>query len=227
MRQANTNTMNTAYHHPNSGREQSVRVVIIEDDETIRNGYEYLIGNTDGYEVVNAYPSYEDAIKRLESDAPNIILLDIELPGINGVDAIPRIKNLIPGAAILILTVYEDEELIFRALSNGAAGYLTKNTAPSKIVEAIEEVLQGGGPMSANVARIVIQSFRKNPHSPLTKRETQILEMIAEGKSRNKIARELYIDLETVKTHIKNIYLKLDVHSKEDAIKLARENRFI
>lgn len=219
--------MNTPFHHSISGRTQTVRVVIIEDDETIRSGYQYLIGNTEGYEVVSAYPSYEEAIKKLEDDCPHIILLDIELPGLNGVEAVPRIKKLLPSTSVLILTVYEDEDLIFRALSNGASGYLTKSAPPAKIIEAIEEVLQGGGPMSANVARIVIQSFRKNPHSPLTKRETQILEMIAEGKSRNKIARELYIDLETVKTHIKNIYLKLDVHSKEDAIKLARENRFI
>jgi len=127
----------------------------------------------------------------------------------------------------LILTVYESENLIFDALSNGASGYLTKNTPAVKIVESIKEVKQGGGPMSVNIARLVIDSFRKNQDSPLSKRETQILELIADGKSRSQIARDLFIDLETVRSHIKNIYIKLDVNSRADAIKTARDNRLI
>ncbi len=208
-------------------RDLDIRVSIIEDDETIREGYAYLISHTPGYKVISTYASYEDAAKKLVHDNPDVLLLDVELPGINGVDALPKIKKLIPDLHILILTVYEQDTLIFRALSSGAAGYLTKNTPPEKIVHAIHEVMEGGGPMSAHIARMVIHSFQRNESSPLTRRETEILEQIATGKSRKRIAEELFIDLETVKSHIKNIYHKLDVHSKADAIKTARDNKFI
>lgn len=208
-------------------RDLDIRVCIIEDDETIREGYSYLIGNTAGYKVVGAYPSYEDAAKRIAHDDPDVILLDVELPGISGVDAIPKLKKLVPDTYILILTVYEQDMLIFRALGNGASGYLTKNTPHEKIISAIHEVMEGGGPMSAHIARMVISSFQRNEQSPLTRRETEILEQIATGKSRKRIAQELFIDLETVKSHIKNIYHKLNVHSKADAIKTAKDNKFI
>jgi DNA-binding NarL/FixJ family response regulator len=208
-------------------RDLDIKVAIIEDDETIREGYAFLIGNTTGYKICGTYPSYEEAAKHISQDDPDVILLDVELPGISGIDALPKLKKTLPDTHILILTVYEQELLIFRALGNGAAGYLTKNTPPEKIVSAIHEVMEGGGPMSANIARMVISSFKRNDASPLTRRETEILEQIATGKSRKRIADELYIDLETVKSHIKNIYHKLDVHSKADAIKAARDNKFI
>ncbi len=204
-----------------------IRVAIIEDDETIREGYAFLIGNTTGYKIVGTYPSFEEAAKKIVSDDPDVILLDVELPGISGIDALPKLKKLLPETHILILTVYEQEMLIFRSLGNGASGYLTKNTQPEKIVAAIKEVTEGGGPMSANIARMVISSFKRNESTPLTRRETEILEQIATGKSRKRIADELFIDLETVKSHIKNIYYKLDVHSKADAIKAAKDNKFI
>jgi len=205
----------------------TISVAIIEDDETIREGYAYLINSKEGYEVVNAYASFEESAKKLTEDQPDVILLDIELPGINGVDAIPKIKNILPGVHVLILTVYESEKMIFEALSNGASGYITKNAPADKILESVKEVMQGGGPMSINIARMVIQSFQKNLQSPLSKRETQILEEISAGKSRSQIAAELFIDLETVKTHIKNIYQKLNVHSRADAIKTAKDNKLI
>ncbi|MBC7398656.1 MAG: response regulator transcription factor [Mucilaginibacter sp.] len=205
----------------------NIRIVIIEDDKTIRDGYAFLIGQTEGYSVVNAYASFEDAAKKIATDAPDVILLDIELPGTNGVEAIPKLKKIVPRANILILTVYEFEKLIFDALSNGASGYLTKNTPAAKIIDSIKEVQQGGGPMSVSIAKVVINSFRKNQDSPLSKRETQILELIYNGKSRPQIATELFIDLETVRSHIKNIYVKLDVNSRADAIKIARDNKLI
>ena len=208
-------------------RDLDIRVSIIEDDETIREGYAYLISNTPGFKVISAYSSYEAAAKKLLADNPDVLLLDVELPGMNGIDALPKLKKLIPDMHVLILTVYEQDTLIFRALGSGAAGYLTKNTPPEKIVAAIQEVMEGGGPMSAHIARMVIGSFQRNESSPLTRRETEILEQISTGKSRKRIADELFIDLETVKSHIKNIYHKLDVHSKADAIKLARDNKFI
>ena len=208
-------------------RDLDIRVCIIEDDETIREGYSYLIGNTPGYKVVSTYPSYEDAAKKIAGDDPDVILLDVELPGVSGVDAIPKLKKLVPEVYILILTVYEQDLIIFRALGNGASGYLTKNTPHEKIISAIHEVMEGGGPMSAHIARMVITSFQRNEASPLTRRETEILEQIATGKSRKRIAQELFIDLETVKSHVKNIYHKLNVHSKADAIKAAKDNKFI
>lgn len=208
-------------------RDLDILVCIIEDDETIREGYEYLINNTSGYRVVGSYPSFESASKKITKDNPDVILLDVELPGISGIDAIPKLKKLVPEAFILILTVYEQDLLIFRALGNGASGYLTKNTPHDKIINSIREVMAGGGPMSANIARMVIESFQRNEESPLTRRETEILEQIATGKSRKRIAEELFIDLETVKSHIKNIYSKLNVHSKADAIKTAKDNKYI
>ena len=206
---------------------RDIRIVIIEDDEIIREGYALLIGQTEGYSVVRSYASFDDAVKTIADDSPDVILLDIELPGTNGIQAIPKLKKALPHAYILILTVYESEKMIFEALANGASGYLTKNTAPSKIVESIREVKDGGGPMSVNIARMVIKSFQRNQESPLSKRETQILEQIADGKSRSQVAKDLFIDLETVRSHIKNIYLKLDVNSRADAIKTAKENKLI
>jgi len=205
----------------------TIKIVIIEVDETIRNDYAFLIGQTQDYQVINTYASFDDAAKTLIIDDPDVILLDIELPGTNGIEAIPKIRKLLPDVHILILTVYESEKIIFEALSNGASGYLTKNTPVAKIIESIKEVKQGGAPMSVNIARVVINSFRKNHNSPLSKRETQILDLICNGKSRRQIAQELFIDLETVRTHIKNIYVKLDVNTRSAAIETARNKKLI
>ena len=204
-----------------------VRIVLVEDDETIRNGYAYLLNNQEGFKVVKTYSSAESAIKNIAEDAADIFLLDISLTGMSGIDAMDEIKAKAPKAHIIMLTVYEDSEMIFKALAKGASGYLTKNSPTKRTVDAIKEVLNGGGPMSPNVARLVIGSFQKNKNSPLSKRETEILEQIATGKSGTKIAKELFIDSETVKSHIKNIYAKLNVNSKAEAIKTARENKLI
>lgn len=206
---------------------KQIRVVLIEDDQTIREGFTYLIDAAPNYSVINAYPSVESALPNLQADKPDVILLDIELPGMKGTDAIPKIKALLPRTFILMLTVYDNEEAVFVSLTKGASGYLTKNSNTEKIIDAIQEVVDGGAPMSMNVAKIVIKSFHKNQNSPLTKRETEILEQVANGKSRSKIAKEMFIDLETVKSHIKNIYVKLNVHSREDAIKEAKNNKYI
>lgn len=206
---------------------QIIKVSMIEDDQTIRESYVYLLQNTDGIEVVSHYPNADDALKKIQQDQPDVLLLDIELPGLSGLDALPKLKKILPDTFILMLTVYDQPNHIFKALGTGASGYLTKNTPPEKIIASIHEVMEGGGPMSANIARLVISSFQRSESSPLTRRETEILEHIAVGKSRKKIAEELFIDLETVKSHIKNIYQKLDVHSKEDALKTAKEQKFI
>ncbi len=205
----------------------AIRVVLIEDDITIREGYTYLINENEKYHVVNAYSSVESALKSIHQDDPHVILLDIELPGMNGIEGIPRLKAVVEDVYIIMLSVYENEQAVFDALSKGASGYLTKDASPAKIMNAIDEVLAGGGPMTINIARMVINSFKRSEQSPLTRRETEILEQIANGKTRGKIAEEMFIDLETVKSHLKNIYSKLDVHSRADAIKTAKQNKYI
>ena len=206
---------------------QTINIVIIEDDEIIRKGYEFLISDEPGYRVISTYSSVEDAVKKIKVDDPDVILLDIELPGINGIDGIPKLKKLVPNAAVLILTVYDSEKTVFDALAHGAAGYLTKDSLPAKIISSVKEVFDGGGPMSVNIARIVIKSFQKNQESPLSKRETQILELVGSGKTRSQIAAELFIDLETVRSHMKNIYIKLNVNSRSDALETARFKKLI
>ena len=205
----------------------NIRILIIEDDKILLQTYKKLIEAEDNLIVVNGYTSFEAAEKNLTADDPDVILLDIQLPGINGIAAIPLIKKHLPKAHIIILTVFEFEDQIFLALANGAAGYITKDSTSQKIIDAVREVREGGGPMSMNIARMVIKSFQRNTHSPLSKRETEILRLILDGKKRNEIAGELFIELETVKTHIKNIYSKLDVNSRSEAINIAKKNRFI
>lgn len=207
--------------------ENLARIVLIEDDETIRSAFSYLINQSNMFKVVNTYSNAERAIKGIKSDDPHIVLLDIELPGMNGIEAIPKIKGQVENVYVLMLTVFEEQNKVFMALANGASGYLTKDTAPEKILEALKDVLAGGGPMSSSIAKMVVNSFQKNTDSPLTKRETEILEQISEGKTRSLIAKEMFIDLETVKSHLKNIYSKLSVHSRADAIKKAKKNRYI
>lgn len=208
-------------------RSTSIRIMIIEDDLILRKSYETLINEVEDYQVVSTYPSFDEAKVHLQDDMPDVILLDIELPGLSGIEAIPIIKKIIPQAQIIMLTVYESEDQIFKALTSGASGYLVKSTPILKITESISEVVQGGGPMSATVARVVIKSFQRNDYSPLSRRETQVLEMVSDGKNRKQISNELFIDTETVKTHLKNIYAKLHVNSRADAIKTARQNKLI
>ncbi|AOM75819.1 response regulator [Pedobacter steynii] len=203
------------------------RIVIIEDDQTIREGYAYLINHTSPYTVVATYPSFDAARNKIAKDNPDVIILDIQLPGTNGIDALPILKRLLPETYIIMLTVYETEKTILDALANGASGYFTKNTPTAKLIEAIRDVVQGGGPMSPDVAKTVILSLQKNPDSPLTKRETQILELMTTGKDRGQIAKELFIEVETVRTHTKNIYSKLNVNSKAEAIQVAKNKRLV
>ncbi|RQO78604.1 DNA-binding response regulator [Pedobacter sp. KBW01] len=206
---------------------QNLRIVLIEDDDIIRMGYESLLTDVPEFSVVNSYASYDLAKKQLVADQPDVILLDIQMPGTNGLQALPFIKKALPHTHIIILTVFDSPELVFEALTMGAGGYLTKNSSAAKIIDAVREVSTGGGAMSTNVARIVMHSFQKNLDSPLTKRETEILDRIANGQTKSQIANDLFIDQETVRSHVKNIYIKLDVNSKSDAIKTAKEKRFI
>lgn len=207
--------------------DKNLRIVCIEDDDILRMGYESILSGVEDFIFVNAYASYDLAKKFLEIDNPDVILLDIQMPGTSGLQALPHIKKALPNTSVIILTVFDSSELVFEALTVGASGYLTKDSSSSKIIDAIKEVNSGGGAMSTNVARIVMHSFQKNLNSPLTKRETEILDRIANGQTKPQIANELFIDQETVRSHVKNIYTKLNVNSKYEAIKRAKERRFI
>ena len=203
------------------------RIVIIEDNQQIREAFTLLLNLRDDFSVVNSYSNCEDAIKNIEDDAPQIILMDIDLPGMSGIEGTKIIKKILPAANIIIITVFENGKTVFEALCAGATGYLTKNSDKDRLMSAIDEVIKGGAPMSSKIARLVVQSFQKNMNSPLTSRETEILSQIAEGKSYTNIADTLFISKETVKYHIKNIYIKLQVNNKADAIKRANEDRLI
>lgn len=205
----------------------SKRIVIVEDDPIIRNAFVTLIQQNGAYLVANAYDNAEAAIKNLNTDNPNVCLMDIELPGMNGIEAIPKIKAAMPETQVVVITVYENDELVFKALCEGASGYLTKNMPPQKLIESLKELENGGAPMSTNIARLVVSSFHRNRQSPLTARELEVLELLASGKSYSTIADQLFVDKETIKSHIKNIYLKLEVHSKAEAIEKARKSKYI
>jgi len=179
------------------------------------------------YEVAETFSSCEDAIKKAVKLDPDVILMDIELPGMNGIEGTKKLKAMLPNTDIIVITIHENSDLVFQALCAGASGYMTKNTDHSKLLDAIDEVIRGGAPMSTNIARMVVESFQLNQDSPLSERETQVLELLSKGKSYTVIANELFIHKETVKSHIKNIYFKLQVHSKAEAIEKAQKNKFI
>ncbi len=205
-----------------------IKVSIVEDDTIIRNGFAMLIDGTAGFRIVSTYNRCEEAIKNLYDDAPDVCLIDIELPGgMNGIEGIEKIKKLRPKTNVIVITVYENDELIFKALCAGAGGYLTKSVEPVKLLESIRDIQEGGAPMSTSIARRVVASFHKNQNTPLTQRETEVLELLAKGKSYTHIAEELFVNKETIRTHIKNIYWKLEVHTKADAIEKAVQHRLI
>ncbi len=203
------------------------RIVIIEDNQQIREAFTVLLNLRTDFEVVQAYDNCENAIKNIVQDAPHIVLMDVDLPNMNGIDGTKIIKKLLPLTNIIIITVFENSKTVFDALCAGATGYLTKNSDKDRLIDAIDEVIRGGSPMSSKIARLVVQSFQKNTNSPLTIRETEILSQISEGKSYTTIADSLFISKETVKHHFKNIYIKLQVHNKADAIKKANQDRLI
>jgi DNA-binding NarL/FixJ family response regulator len=203
------------------------RIEIVEDNDVVRDGLELLLNSMSDHRVVGSYDNCEKAIKNLNTDQPEVILMDLDLPGMNGIEGIQRIKKTHPEISIIVLTVHEDSEMVFEALCAGASGYITKNANHSRLLDAIDEVQAGGAPMSSQIAKMVVDSFQRNHNSPLTGRETEVLEQLAKGKSYSIIADELFIHKETVKSHIKNIYFKLHVNSKAEALEIARKNKLI
>ncbi|MEQ6125069.1 response regulator transcription factor [Pseudotenacibaculum sp. MALMAid0570] len=202
-------------------------VVVVEDNKTLNTAFTRIINSSTKFQVSGSYDNCEDAIQNLKEDLPDIVLMDIQLPGINGVEGTRKIKKVAPKTNILIITVYENSETVFDALCAGAIGYLTKNTTSEKLLAALEEVLAGGAPMSIHIAKMVVSSFKKTIHSDLTSRELEVLTLLSKGKSYRSIAEVLFISTNTIKFHIKNIYDKLQVKSKEEAINKANSQNLI
>jgi len=203
------------------------RITIVEDNSKIREGFAEIIDSTPGYVVCGQYGNCEEALKKLHADAPDLVLMDIDLPGMDGIEGTLRIKKQLNDCVILIITVLEDSDKVFRSLCAGAGGYIVKNSDTEDIIKNISEALSGGAPMSLRIAKMVVQSFARPQDSPLSEREKDVLRGISEGKTYSKIALDLFISKETVRSHIKNIYQKLAVNSKAEALKVAGKNRWI
>jgi len=201
------------------------RIVIIEPVEEFRHGYSLILSSNNHYNIVRSCSTAEEAIGNIRKDYPDIIITDID--GVNGVEAINKIKRIDRKVHILVNSSADNNEIIFAALTAGAAGYIIKGSRHTELFKAVDEILNDGAPMSPKVARIVVSSFKLNPHSPLSGRETEILQLLALGKTYKIAANELSIGIETVKSHVKNIYMKLQASTKSEAIDIARKNSLI
>jgi len=199
-----------------------IHVVIIEDIPEIREGLQMLINGSDGFSCTDTFANAEPAIEKLPLLNPDVVLMDIHLPGMNGIEAVKRLKSLCSCTQFIMSTVYEDDENIFESLKAGASGYLLKKTAPSKILDAIVEVHNGGSPMSGQIARKVIASFQHKDSideaNMLTPKEKEILKQLAKGLRYKEIADEMKISIETVRSHARKIYEKLQVQSRTEAL---------
>ena len=205
-----------------------IRVIIIEDMRDVREGLKLLINGSPGFHCAGGYRSVEDALAAVAGlEPPDIILTDLGLPGMSGIEGIRLFREWLPDAAIMALTIHENDDKIFNALCAGATGYLVKTTKPAKILEAIRDVCEGGAPMSSNIARMIVGSFRRTTLSPLSPREKEVLAELCKGYSYKMIADALFIGERTVNFHIKNIYQKLQVHSKSEAVLKALRERLV
>lgn len=204
-----------------------INVSIVEDDKLIREAIRDLIKETNGFNCSGNYGDCESAIEDLKNNRPDVMLMDIELPGISGIEGVKKIKEIYPKTDIIMLTVHEDLSLVFQALTAGACGYLDKSASEEKIIESIKEISDGGAPMSYKIAKLVVSSFQKKSESVLTKREFDVLDQLCKGHSYKEIAYKLFISVGTVRHHIKNIYYKLHVHSKSEAVAKALKERIV
>src|SRR5215471_5684282 len=200
-----------------------IKVAIVEDNNALRNSLENLFNRTDGMKCVISMNNLLNVVSEIGKAEPNIVLMDIGLPHISGIEGVRTVKTAFPEMQVLMFTVFEDDDKIFDAIRAGASGYLLKKTAPSEIIDAIRVLAQGGAPMSASIARKVIQSFQEQPATPLedyqlTAREKEILYSLVDGLSYKKIADKYFVSISTIRTHICNIYHKLHVNSKAEAV---------
>ena len=209
-----------------------IKVGIVEDQPEIREGLKFLIQNTEGYQCTGGFESMEAAIQALGSDLPDIVLADIGLPGMSGIEGARLLKERWPELVIIALTVYDDDERIFDALCAGASGYLLKKTPPARLIECLKEAMNGGAPISPEVASQVISLFRKirppeKADYQLTPHEVRLLKLLVEGHSYKTAAAELQSSVNTIGFHMRSIYRKLQVHSKSEAVVKALRHNLI
>jgi len=211
---------------------QPIRVVLIEDQRQTREGLAALIGGSPGMLVVGRYASGEEALAQVADQHPDVILTDLGLPGIQGVDVVASLRRLLPHTPILVLTVHGEDHYVFDALCAGAFGYLLKDVEPARLLAAIQEVHLGGAPMSPEVARRVVSMFQKvvpprSLESGLSERELQVLRLLADGHSYKTCADHLTISIDTIRFYVRRIYERLHVHSKSEAVTKALRDRWI
>jgi DNA-binding NarL/FixJ family response regulator len=209
-----------------------VKVVIIEDKQQIRDGLAALINGTEGFQCTGTFDSMETALKQINAQNTDLVLVDIGLPGMSGIEGMRLFKKNYPNLLLLVLSVYEDDDRIFEALCAGASGYLLKKTSPARLLDGLREAVNGGAPMSPEVARRVITVFREirppeNSDYQLTPHETRLLKLLVEGHNYKTAAAELGVSVNTISFHLKHIYEKLQVHSKSEAVAKALRNRLI
>jgi DNA-binding NarL/FixJ family response regulator len=212
--------------------EAPVRVAIIEDDRVLRQGLAALIDGTPGFRCRDTWGSVEGALEGLPTEPPDVLLLDIGLPGVPGSIGVARLRERLPATAILMLTVYEDQEQVFASLCNGATGYLLKRTPPARLLESIREAHDGGAPMSPEIARSVVALIRqvapaRRTAPALTPAESRLLALLVEGHSYRECAERLGVTVNTVRSHIRVVYEKLQVHSKAAAVSRALRERLV
>jgi DNA-binding NarL/FixJ family response regulator len=200
-----------------------ITVSIVEDNDQLRGTLARVLGRADGFVCIGQHASAEDALKALPHEKPNVVLMDINLPGMNGVECVRQLKQLLPETQVMMLTAYEDTENIFNSLAAGATGYMLKRTPRAELLEAVHEVHKGGSPMSAHIARKVVLSFNKpaptpSPTENLSEREQQVLDCLAQGLMYKEISDKLGVSYETVHTYIRRIYEKLQVRTRTEAV---------
>jgi len=209
-----------------------ISVSIVEDDSDTRQTLEHIISSTPGFVCSGAFENCETALADFSSNRPDVTLMDIGLPGMSGIEGVRKMNLLHPGVHVIMLTVYQDDEKIFRSICAGASGYLLKRTPKDVLVAAIRDVHAGGAPMNSGIARRVLELFRSttptpSPETSLTPREMEVLQALVDGCSYKMIADRHFISIETVRNHIKHIYEKLHVHSKSEAVVKALKERIV
>ena len=212
--------------------EPVIKVAIIEDVRALREGLSFLIGSTEGFRCTDTFRTMEEALEKIGFNPPDVALVDIGLPEMNGIDGVRRLKERHPDLTLIMLTVYDDNERIFDALCAGACGYLLKKTPPARLIESIREAVQGGSPMSPGIARRVVELFREirppeRSDYRLTPHEIRLLKLLVEGHNYKTAAVQLRVSYNTICYHIKSIYEKLQVHSKSEAVAKALYNRLV
>ncbi len=195
-----------------------ITLALVDDNNDLREGLQITIkDHPEEFECVGAFSNAEDALNAIPDLKPQVVLMDIKLPGISGIDCVRKLKAIQPGLDVIMLTIFAEDKTVFDSLCAGACGYITKNASPDEILDAVREVRLGGAPMSPRIARMVVKSFNNFMTSALTEREKEVLMLMSGGNSYKMTADQLHISHDTVRFHIKNIYKKLEVHSLQEA----------